>query len=164
MMIQQHLFTDAEVQTMAAHLLAYAERYADDRLPEREEATHRWLDRACSREHVDGYQASNHFRVYRWYQKLGADKHGWAYSEASPPQGAARGPSKETTMTPTDQVITALVANGYERGERPQRFTVYRRQADNAVVGLETFDDGGCFLWGPLTHLDDVEAMIAAIP
>jgi hypothetical protein len=52
--------------------------------------------------------------------------------------------------TKTDQVMTALLAKGFERAERQQRFTVYVRHIDNTTVGLETFDDGDCLLWGLL--------------
>jgi hypothetical protein len=66
--------------------------------------------------------------------------------------------------TKTDQVMTALLAKGFERAERQQRFTVYVRHIDNTTVGLETFDDGDCLLWVLLTPSDDVAAIIAAIP
>jgi hypothetical protein len=67
-------------------------------------------------------------------------------------------------ISQTDQVITALLAKGYVWAERQKPFTVYIRHRDNTVVGLETFDDGGCLLWRLLTPRDDVEAIIAAIP
>jgi hypothetical protein len=78
----------------------------------------------------------------------------------------------ETTLTTTEQVMTALLAKGYVRTEPYQRFTVYVRHTDHTVVGLETFADGGCILWGMLhppasgaaRPREDAASLIAAIP
>jgi hypothetical protein len=77
----QEPFTEAEVQAKAERLVVVAASYAGAELPEREPAIHRWLARECARNHPDGYQASNHFRVYLRYNKLVADTNGWPYSE-----------------------------------------------------------------------------------
>jgi hypothetical protein len=67
-------------------------------------------------------------------------------------------------MTPTDQITIELLAKGFVFAEPQQRFTVYIRMKDMTVVGLETFQDGGCLLWQLLTPSDEVSAMACVIP
>lgn len=66
-------------------------------------------------------------------------------------------------MTMTEQVSAALLAKGFRRLDT-HGIAVYLRQCDSTVVGLETFADGGCLLWGLLSCSEEAKAMVAAIP
>jgi hypothetical protein len=67
-------------------------------------------------------------------------------------------------VTPTDQITIELLAKGFVFAEPQQRFTVYIRMKDMTVVGLETFQDGGCLLWELLIPSDEMSTMACLIP